>query len=951
VKLFLGDLDLATVARHIQIIGQASVYEPADAPQRERRTVKVRLEFREDSYLANAQRMEQVRTALRTPRTPLRWEDDSGAKYVERWVTITESDQGEDSAWGTHTQSLTFSFYYYVHTLTTNCLPATMQRLPDGAAHDLGAVIKWSEQIAMDHFHDQRDPRRRVMANLAIGGRFQGNTTATLEATRTALLAVKDALVTDLVAGVAFRLQYGTFDAVVRVTRFSAEVDQANGFIEWSLQATFTKTPAEDDYAWLDWELYSRETKSEGIVSLGLRGRVGASSRIKALAALNALSSGPGSLIPAGYVQLTDQVTDHQVQSADGTAYLELIFDREWRDTTSQPITVKKPGAGALLDLHIVERFADRQQSELFDPMRPHRKRAGGVATFAGKIYAADTLTAAQKETFLLARKAALDAVLAQNAQVEVKYGAAGAVFNRTVRVVDWDCVVGRLKNCLEWSLQCQYTRYPNEQDYAVCEFRTGTRENAVEGTVQFLLTGRIGAPTEAAAFGKLARLRTAVVPAGYVRLSADPVANQVSLESNLGTGANQGDGDTFIQLDFNEEYQKTTGDVLTWTLKTTHQDDVRTGMIQTTYSGTVSAKGNTRDAAWLVAALKAEELGANKYPFLVRSTVTENDKLFQTSGGTFFVSVEFNYEYQRKGARTYLEVTAELSKDAFGQNTEVITGYVAAPDLATAQAAYLADVRTLPAYAERLLLSERTPTKSAQIIRGVGEQFDRYAFSLTVFTAKAPGESALEYSITSQTNLQTLEHTSVVAGQVFAANETLAGQFLDAYLATLELGVRTGQPMRKTAFRHGAAVTGSAPVTAFTGLEFSETYVKPLTGMDGILECEVTEQLRYSGNRVVEKPIPGGISLFQITGITPGQRVVTGRVRATTETACLTWAQKCRALLLTAAATYEEAPQVTTTFKFLPQTDGTARGDGANVVCFECSFQFQEWLAEHPLT
>jgi len=47
-------------------------------------------------------------------------------------------------------------------------------------------------------------------------------------------------------------------------------------------------------------------------------------------------------------------------------------------------------------------------------------------------------------------------------------------------------------------------------------------------------------------------------------------------------------------------------------------------------------------------------------------------------------------------------------------------------------------------------------------------------------------------------------------------------------------------------------------------------------------------------------------------------------------------------------AEKYESPPQVSTTFRFLPQTDGTPRGVGANVRLYECQGTFSETLPEY---
>jgi hypothetical protein len=48
------------------------------------------------------------------------------------------------------------------------------------------------------------------------------------------------------------------------------------------LSATFTRFPMEADYAWLEYDVSTRASKSEVILALGLRGRVAVSTEVKA---------------------------------------------------------------------------------------------------------------------------------------------------------------------------------------------------------------------------------------------------------------------------------------------------------------------------------------------------------------------------------------------------------------------------------------------------------------------------------------------------------------------------------------------------------------------------------------------------------------------------------------------------------------------------------------------
>lgn len=943
MKLWIkdGDVALHDLARHIQIVSQSGAMEPPEAPQRERRTLRVRVEFRRESYLENARLVEEVRTALQTPATVLRWVDDSGAGYLERWLTITGWQQPEsENTWGTYTQSIVFECFYYVHNLKTNCLPMTLTAVPGGSAVDLGAVFKWQETLENDYFDEMRNARRRASGVITASGAILANTLQPLTDARAALIEIKQRVMSALQSQTAHRMQYGNFDRVVRIRRFVADVDQARHQIEWSLTAFFTRDPVEDDYAWMEYEISERETAQEGIVFLGLRGRIGASSRAKADTALNALVSGPTAIAPSHYVLLSRNVTERRIRAAD-EEFLELAFDLEWRDTTTMTCTLKRPG-GPPRDLGIVERFSDRYSAQLFDEMHPHRRRAMGAVTAQGRILLPDTMSEGEKRAALAGIKAALDADLKLSRTMEFSYGGASGIFPpRIVRIVDLDAQINRLKNQIEWSLQATYTRFPNESDYAAVEYSISRRDNHDDGSRIIVLGGKIAAPTPEAAAERLARLRQSIIPAGYVQTSSENTEASVSVESDRRSGTDKGDGTTFVELTFNEEWRKAEGEVVRWTLKISDADAVKEGRIRTTYSGNVTARAATQEAALSAAEARARSLGEGKHPFMVSSQIASNTQSSHT--GLVTVSVDFQWEYERQGAKTWMESSAERSYEAFGQDVETVQGVIFAPTLAAADAAY----QTLKnLYSGMLLLNERKPTRSQQEIVGVASLLDRYAFSFSVALNKSA--SAISYTSRTLTDWQSLTRTTTISGRVYAGSRANAEDALNALYAALNPGTPTGTSERTEIVQNAPPAAGSAPVSALVALEFSDTFVSRLTDMSGILECEVTQQVRYSGKRLVERPIPGGRSLFQDTGIAPGQRTVSGRVRAATEIACLNWARKCHDLLIGNTG-YEDPPTVATTYRFLPQTDGTPTGSGANVLVFETSFQFQEHLPEHP--
>lgn len=956
MKLWFKDLALHDYGE-LQIIGRSSIVEPADAPQRKRITIRCRLNFWAQSYSENKGLVDLLSTALKNNQEVLKWQDDNATTYLGRTVTVGDDEQAEEAnAQGTYKQAVTFSFWYYDHDLATNCLPASYTGV--GGSNrpnlDMGAVEKWSEALEIELADAMKNVRRRCAGVVAASGRFQGNTNQSLSDRRDALLAKKDLFISEMIQGSPGRFQYGTFDKVIRIARFTCEIDQPMNAIVWSISGSFTQYPDETDYTWLDYTIGQRETKAEGIVIITLSGRIGATSEIKARVKLASLISGPNSLVPAGYVQLNENIVPRTVESrtgnnigGDGAAFIELMFDLEFRDTTTLPISYKATNALQPLDLGIVERFSDRYSAQLFDEMRSIRKRAGGVVTAQGKIYMPDSLSLDAKRAALKAKKDDYDAAFNGKKDGQLVYG---EIFNKTVRVLDWNCEINRLRNCLEWNLSAVYTRFPNESNYAICEFNLSPREDKIQGTVVYILSGRIGAPSSEMAYAKLNQLRTSLIPTGFVMASGDPTERNVSTDSD-----GNGDGASFIELTFNEEHRKVDGNILQWDLKITNADiddgDIKTGFIRTTYSGTILAQGSSFENAFATGRAMALSLGDDKFPFKVSESITENERLFQTSGGIVFVPVDFVFEYQRKGQKIYLEVSAERSNETFGRTVETVSGFIVAPDLASAAAVYATDVRNVAPYVDQLILNEKTPTLARQTIRDSGSQDDRFGFSFTVHIDKATDEIAMEYRLTPSLNFLTLEKITSVRGTVYAASKAAAETFLDSFLNTLALGSRINSE-RGEINQTGPKVTGLVKAKAFMGFEFNETYSDRLTGQAGILECDVTEQLQYSGTRWVIKPLPDAPSIVQNCGVQEGRRVVTGNVTAATESACLAWAKKCRTLLLTGGASgdkFEEPPQISTRRRFVPRVDGTPAGNGANVRIFESQFTFSEILPDLP--
>jgi len=972
MKLIYNGVDLTGLGT-VRILSHSTVRDPVEAPQRERVTYKVRLDFFESTFRDNFGLIEQLRGALKTQQADLLWQDDSGATFVDRTVTAGEDEALEETGQrgGNYWQAVVFQFWYFNHDVVTHCLSAT------AAGLDLGAVSEWSERLDITRWDELRSARKLVQGGVTASGRLQSDTTLGVAERQAWLLAAKDALIASLLAGSTTTVQFGTFNKAVKVTQFRAEVNQPHNYITWSLTATYTAYPDETSYAWLEVRIVTRENREEGIPRLTLSGRIGAAT----LAAAQArLATWKTALIPSGYAMLSDENTQPQMISesgtgGDGTIFTEISFSSEYRDASGKSCTFQRTAPSApRINLGTVDKFRDGYTVELFNEMRSNRKRAGGTVTIGGKWFTADTLTAPQRVAALETMKATWDAEVVKGSSGSMVYG---TVFSQTVRVLDFSAQVDREKYFIDWSLTASWTRFPNEADYAMCELRVSDRQDRAEGTWIKTLSGRIGAPTQDAAQAKLVRFRAAMIPAGYVLKTNSGEGAWVEVESDFAKG-NKGDGVAFIELSVNEEWQLTAGQVLTWRLRSVPDFDPRSPWVKTTYSGLVTACGATGAAAYATAAAQAATLGDNQGAFRVRASVTQTSFLVQTDGQVI-VTVEFNYEYQGKAtgsdARIYTEVTGELAAETFGYTTETVSGWIAAQTLALAQQFYQNNVRNTGAYQGALLMNERKLTLSQQRLdtptTSLASGDDRYTFSFQVLRPKNGTESAMSYTIDPLSNFQTREKVTTVTGTVYASTQDAANGLIDTLMATLSLGKRL-RFRRAPRFQQGPQVgTGgaqtqpssglwwqSAPtggggagaaVTVLMAVDFTEEWIDLLTGMAGLLECECSEEVTYPGNRIVEKPIPDGPPIIQQPGQTAGRRTVTARAVGTTESSARAWVLGIGAAMLTGSGIprtqYAYPPQINTGFKYLPQTAGVPRGTGANPKLVEVSGTFSEVL------
>jgi len=228
----------------------------------------------------------------------------------------------------------------------------------------------------------------------------------------------------------------------------------------------------------------------------------------------------------------------------------------------------------------------------------------------------------------------------------------------------------------------------------------------------------------------------------------------------------------------------------------------------------------------------------------------------------------------------------------------------------------------------------------------------DRFSFTLQLLRAKDSAATAINYTMNTESNIQSLEVVTVVEGQIFASTEAAARAFLDTFLTSQTLSGKRTQFSRTPEYKQGPKVGGADQASVFIGLKFKDVYVSLFTGVIGILESEVTEDIQYSGPRNIEKGVPDGNSIIQQVGIIAGRRTVNCRCLSTTATAAQAWIRTIRLALLASTGTtvqaYEEPPHVSTRYTFLPQITGVVNGVDVNVKAYEINAAFSEILPDY---
>jgi len=915
-----------------------------------------------------------------------------------------------------------------------------------------------------------------VKAGLDAGsGWLLVDATLALADRRVALTAAKAAVMTALTSPEGL-LQFGdegsVFNRVVRPERPSVTIDQLLYAVNWSFTASYTIFPDETDFATVDYNAEERDPAT-GETFLLLTGKITATNEATARAKLAALL--PAAVEQYGYtgdnvVQMRNDTTPRLVSAnTDGDTFTELSFTIEfktWR-TDNQEATFTKTGNTTPVPLGNVKDWTLSYQARRFNDMRSQRQRAGGTLSATGTLAGDPTDTLADRRAALLAAQMAmLNEVNGADGLLE--YGA----FEQVVRVDELRANINQAITGIDWTMSASYSLFPNESGYATCEFVATPRTDNETGEEMLNITGKILAPDETLARAKLALLLTKVAQQyGY---TDDQVLRQDTKVNSVYANGDQTErlagmedetpgfeGTTFIELSFEQEYRRRLAVLVSWTLQAASKSDGGTGLVMTTFTGSVVAGGEI-GAAYDAAVAKARWLATRGAlglggAVLLSEQLTWDSRQVTAEGIEEGVRLAFNFEYQGKlGAGWALvQVNTESTYMAIGVDTQGVSGAVVAMDEATARMIYAAAVRA--SYDEAMVTEERLRTAAVQYqmpaelggttdltasqavtiqyqvtqngvpvdLTGLDVTFTwngetaaavvmeategqvaalltaedtavsgtysliftaggvnygplnyevtatptpgtmtthwlRLEYSFSVLLPTRIGPAAGRYSLTVSNDYLTLMRRWQVRGSAYANTAANAKAFAETISGVTV--PETASVLRKEHTQdlewNGDPATG---LTKLLKCDFEVEAVDKITGQTGVLECHVTESVKYSGTRWVTQPIPrasdgtGGVSIIQDAGLTEGGRTVKGSVTACDKATAVAWAIAQRMFLGTDADGngYILPEETETEYEFVPRTDGVAMvvgGEGQiNVRLWRVSFTFGEILPNYP--
>lgn len=208
-------------------------------------------------------------------------------------------------------------------------------------------------------------------------------------------------------------------------------------------------------------------------------------------------------------------------------------------------------------DLGQVHSFGEGYTTERFSQYNDERRRTSGSVSISGRfIVDQDDYLSDRRNALESKRNAILTAVGHKCGQLT--YGLSSDTdkfFDESVRITSFDLETNEAVNGIDWSLEAEWTKFPDESTFSTVEYSVDSQEERGTGQVRRTISGTIQAKERATADTALTTLRNDLIAEWAVAQGTfTPKVIEVSKSSNPSLVESE-DGDTFVSLDFNETY------------------------------------------------------------------------------------------------------------------------------------------------------------------------------------------------------------------------------------------------------------------------------------------------------------------------------------------------------------------------------------------------------------
>jgi hypothetical protein len=444
---------------------------------------------------------------------------------------------------------------------------------------------------------------------------------------------------------------------------------------------------------------------------------------------------------------------------------------------------------------------------------------------------------------------------------------------NKIVRVTEFSPEIDERAGVLDVRTSCYYLTLP-DVGRAECVHDTDTRLDEGSGEEVISVRGTIEAESRAIALAKLDALRTSQI-AGGKRLVSYATQDKTVDGADSALSGNDWSG----ALTYSMELRKARAGGGFYTLRISTRKDIRSGM-RWTYSGTVSAVDS---AAALATARSIAATATLQHPIMVSSEETLDLATGMDDAGTRnFLKLDFSYEFE--GASDGFlsgEITTENTRPLAGEWRHTLSGFL----IATSRDAAQIRLDTL--------LAANGPDAVESTLRWTDLYLDtsgadsspktlcaKLEFTCSVRVQRS--RTVVEYTETTEWDVNSMQQTRSVSGTVWASSEIVAEAAISSIIAGNTRGSRSHSKV---------LIDGNR--TQWLKMDFSQSSTTRMAGSAAYDLREASSSITTTAayQATVVTPIPFGTPVIQNNvGLVPGRKSATASAKAANSGTASAW-------------------------------------------------------------